>query len=323
MSWTGSAFGLSLRSEFELPGLGPSEVGEHEGDPQSSIWGRSLVLRLGPTEVPSPDAAWGERVHEWRYPDGTVGLAIDSDPKRGYRFYVEDGAFELTPDGRQATSSPAPGSAWRWRRYLVGQVLPFAALLQGLEVFHASAVEIGGVAACLVGDTGLGKSTLALNLHLAGAGFLTDDVIAVERGPSGVVVHPGIATTKVRQAARDLVGPDPGGVLGEPVSEDELEIRYALQAAPGPRPVGAICMLERSQAGDGMELREERADPWRLLGSTFNLVVQDADRLRAQLDLCAEIAAQARCLRVRVPLRPGPEAAAQLAARLRELLQDP
>lgn len=326
-NWVGSAFGLALRGELELPGLSEVDApdGAHEPGSNSTLDdtddpARSLELKLGPTATPSPDADWGERVQEWRYPNGTIGLAIDSDPERGYRFYVEDGTFELTPDGRRATAHPAPNSAWRWRRYLVGQVLPFAALLQGLEVFHASAVEIDGVAVALLGDTGLGKSTLALNLHLGGAGFLTDDVIAVERSDSGIVVYPGIPTTKIRQAARDLIGPDPRCVLSKLISEDDLETRYELQASPGPRPLGALCMLERSLDEPEIALAEERADPWQLLGNTFNLLVQDPDRLRAQLDLCAEIAKRARCLRVRVPLRPGPEAAAQLADRLWKLL---
>ena len=309
MSWTGRAFGLSLRSEFELPGLSEAS-GEVNHDQ-----GRNLELKLG-SAAQSPDVGWGERIEEWRYPAGAIGLAIDWDPERGYRFYIEDGVFELTPDGRQAISHPAPDSGWRWRRYLTGQVLPFAALLQGLEVFHASAVELGGVAVGIVGDTGLGKSTLALNLHLAGAGFLTDDVVAVGLSDSGIVVHPGIPATKIRHAARDLIGPDHRGVLGELISEDEIEVRYQLQGSEGPRPLGALCMLELSPEGLDIELTEEQLDPWRLLGNTFNLLVQDPDRLSAQLDVCARIARQARFLRVRVSSRPGPEAAAQLAAHL-------
>ncbi|HXV06345.1 MAG TPA: hypothetical protein VFP23_10625 [Solirubrobacterales bacterium] len=320
-TWAGGAFGLALRSEFALPGLKEVDARDEAGGVGGPGGGdaRSLALELGPTATPSPDADWGERVQEWRYPNGTIGLAIDSDPKRGYRFYVEDGTFELTPDGRWATAHPAPNSAWRWRRYLTGQVLPFAALLQGLEVFHASAVEIDGSAVALLGGSGVGKSTLALNLHLAGAGFVTDDVIAVERSGSTVVVHPGIPAAKVRQAARELIGPDPRGALGEPASEDDFELRFRVEGPAGPLPLGVVCLLEPSAGDAEIEFAEERADPWRLLGNTFNLIVQDSERLNAQLDLCAQIASQAHCLRVRVPSRPGPEAAAGLAARLWKL----
>jgi hypothetical protein len=312
-SWEGTAFGLSLRSEFALPGLNRTAVPSTGG-------ARRLELKLG---APSHGAAagWGERLQEWSYPDGPVGLAIDRHPERGYRFYVLDaGIFELSSEGSQAVCRPAPDSAWRWRRYLTGQVLPFAALLHGLEVFHASAVEIGGTAIGILGGSGLGKSTLALNLHLDGAGFLADDVIAVERSPSGIDVHPGVATAKVRRVACDLIGPDRRGVLGDLVSEDDHELRYRVDPCQAALPLAVTCMLEPSPGAMEIELVEERADPWRLLGSTFNLLVQDQVRLRAQLDLCAGIARQARYLRVGVGERPGPEAAAKLAARLRSLV---
>jgi hypothetical protein len=313
VGWSGSAFGLSLWSEFELPGL------ERATDPPLGQQ-RLLKIELGQAER-SPDVGWGERVQEWRYPQGPIGLAIDRDAERGYRFYVSDaGVFELSPQGSEVLCRPAPDSAWRWRRYLIGQVLPFAALLRGLEVFHASAVEFGGAAVGIAGGSGLGKSTLALNLHLGGAGFLTDDVMSVERCNGEILVHPGIATTKIREQARDLLPTDAEVRLGEPVSADRYEARYLLDASPQAHPLRIVCLLERSKDGETIELVESEPDPWLLLGSTFNLLVQDQDRLRAQLELCAEISKRAQFLTVAVPSRPGPEAADGLARKLRELL---
>jgi hypothetical protein len=311
-TWAGNAFGLSIRSEFELPGLEPGdgEVGE-----------RAVALALG-AEEQRPDAGWGTRVQEWRYPDGPIGLAIDLDRDAGYRFFVLDvGVFELAIDGSRAVASPAPGSDWHWRRYLIGQVLPFAALLHGLEVFHASAVEIEGRAVALAGASGVGKSTLALNMHLAGAGFLTDDVLALEpRSDGTILAHPGIATAKVREGAKGLVAADERGVLGELVSENEHEARYEMPGSVDPCPLGAFCMLEASDGGEGIAIAEEPAAPLALLASTFNLLVQDGERLRRQLDVCTEIAGRVRYLRVQVPGRPDEKAAAKLADRLRALI---
>jgi hypothetical protein len=310
--WEGTAFGLALHSEFELPGLSQVDA------PHSEAGERRVRLVLGAAEDPAHE--WGERLQEWRYPDGRIGLAIDHHAARGYRFYVLDaGVFELSPDGADAVCRPAPNSAWRWRRYLTGQVLPFAALLQGLEVLHASAVELNGAAVAIAGGSGLGKSTLALNMHLAGAGFLADDVIAVEGDGAVVVAHPGVATAKLRRVVRDLLPHDRHGTLGEVISEDEHEIRFGVTTSAA-LPLRAICMLERSGGAGEIEVLAAEPDPWYLLGSTFNLLVQDDARLQAQLDLCAAIARQAAFLRVRVGERPGPEAAAQLAAHLRDLL---
>jgi hypothetical protein len=311
-TWAGNAFGLSIRSEFELPGLEPG--GGEAG-------GRAVALAVASRQQ-QPDAGWGERVQEWRYPDGPIGLAIDWDEDAGYRFFVRDvGVFELASDGSRAVASPAPDSEWHWRRYLIGQILPFAALLHGLEVFHASAVEIAGSAVALAGPSGAGKSTLALNMHLAGAGFLTDDVLALEpRSDGSILAHPGIATAKVRQGAKGLVGRDERGVLGELVSENEHEARYEMPGSVDPCPLAAFCVLEPTGGDEEIAIAEEAASPLALLASTFNLLVQDGERLRRQLDVCTKIADRVRYLRVQVPGRPDEKAAAKLADRLRALI---
>jgi hypothetical protein len=312
-TWTGEAFGLSLRSEFPLPGLTPSGSGE--------AGGRAIALsRSGEPAEPFDGA---ERLQEWHYPDGTLGLTIDRDEERGYRFYLYGaGVFVLAADGGRAVLhlDPEHEDSWDWRRYLIGQVLPFAALLHGLEVFHASAVEIVGGAVMLAGGSGLGKSTLALNMHLGGAGFLADDSVAIEPAGSRLLAHPAIATAKVREGARPLLRDDTRGALREVVVADEHETRYLVETARGALPLRAICMLDLGEEAGSLETAAGKADPWELLGSTFNDVIRDPARLQGQLDLCGRIAETVPCLRVQVGPRPGPAAADVLAAHLRELL---
>lgn len=312
-TWTGSAFGLTVRSEFALPGLVPAE-GRGAGER-----GIALALSPGPAE-PFADA---ERLQEWHYPDGTLGLTIDRDEVRGYRFYLYGaGVFVLAADGSHALLHLDPDrvDAWDWRRYLIGQVLPFAALLQGLEVFHASAVEIDGSAVLLAGGSGLGKSTLALNLHLGGTGFLADDSVAIETQGDRLLAYPAIATAKVREGARGLLREDERGALREVVVSDEHETRYRVETAKGPLPLRAVCILEPADEPGTLAATEGQADPWELLGSTFNDVVRDPTRLQGQLDLCGRIAADVPCLRVQVGPRPGPKMADCLASHIRRLL---
>jgi hypothetical protein len=311
-TWAGSAFGLSLRSEFPLPGL---ELSEDAGPGSRDI---ALALSLDPAE-PFDGA---ERLQEWHYPDGTLGLTIDRDPERGYRFYLYGaGVFVLAADGGRVLLhlEPEHEVAWDWRRYLIGQVLPFAALLHGLEVFHASAVEIDGGAVLLAGGSGLGKSTLALNMHLGGAGFLADDSVAIEPAEGQLLACPAIATAKVREGARPLLREDSRGALREVVVADEHETRYRVHTPPGPLPLRAVCMLELGEEPGTLTASEGKADPWELLGSTFNDIVRDPSRLQGQLDLCGRIAEHVPCLRVQVGPRPGPEAADALAGHLQKL----
>jgi hypothetical protein len=294
-SWTGEAFGLSITSAFSLPGLEPGE--RRPGR-------RPLTIEL----TAQLEQGTGERLVEWRDATDVPGLVIHAD-ERGYHFDVRGtGRYALSADGRQARCAPAPGAGFSWRRYLVGQVIPFAALLQGLEVFHASAVELDGAVVALAAGTGAGKSTLALNLHLGGAGFVTDDVLAVELRGDEPFVHPGLGAAKIRRAARGLVD---CGRLGAPASSDSHESRYVVEPVPGQLPLGTFCVLERSS---GRDVRAAVADaaPFRLLASTFNLVVATPARLEAQLAVCAAIARHARVLSVAVPDRPDERSAAQL-----------
>lgn len=313
-TWTGNAFGLVLHSEFPLPGLTPSSCEAGAGGD------REIALALSPAPADPFDGA--ERLQEWHYPDGTLGLTIDRDEERGYRFYLYGaGVFVLAADGTSARLhlDPAYADNWDWRRYLIGQVLPFAALLNGLEVFHASAVELDGGAVLLLGGSGLGKSTLALNLHLGGSGFLADDSVAIELTGDRLVAYPAIATAKVREGARDLLRDDSRGALREVVVSDEHETRYRVQPAAGPLPLRAVCMLEPAEEPGTLAAAAGKADPWELLGRTFNDIVRDPTRLQGQLDLCGRIAESVPCLRVQVGSRPGPEAADALLAHLQLL----
>jgi hypothetical protein len=302
LSWSGEAFGLSIRSAIPLPGLvrGMQPAG-------------ARPLMIGVAKFDSLSVDRGVRVVEWRQESGQIMLAIDHDEDAYWIDVLGTGAFKLSSDGRRVTCAPPVAGASRsWLKYLTGQVLPFAALLQGLEVFHASGVELDGGVTTFAAASGLGKSTLALNMHLAGAGFVTDDVVAVELRDDTALVHPGLASVKLRRTAADLV--DCGG-LGSPASSDALELRYVLDAVRDPLPLTTFCVLDQSP--DGALSVEGVADPGRwLLASTFNFVVDTPERLARQLDVCAAIARDARVLRVFVPDRPDADVAARLRASL-------
>jgi hypothetical protein len=287
--WSGRAFGLSIRSEFAIPGLRESR--------SAPAGERPLAMDLSPP-APLDERRLGERVCEWRDGD-RISLGIDHTDA-GYRFLVAGvGLFELSEDGRRLSCCPVPAAGWEWRRYLIGQVLPFAALLQGLEVFHASAVEIDGGAVAISGPSGVGKSTLALELYLGGAGFVTDDVLAVEERAGVVLAHAGVAMAKVRRST-------PAGML---------EIRRPVSPVSEPIPVEAFCLLQSSGNG-AFGLTEGGADSRQLLGSTFNLVVADAERLSAHMHLCATLAAQARMLTAALPSHVDAGVAQELRTRL-------
>jgi hypothetical protein len=307
----GRAFGLEVRTGFEVPGLAhPAPAGL-----------RRTALELAPPGA--LDSAWGrgagERIAELRHDDGRPAVTIDSGGARGYLVFAEGfGRALIARDGRGVLCEPLPLPAWRWQRYLTGQVLPFAAVLQGLEVFHASAVVAEGRALAIVAHSGTGKTSLALNLALAGLPFLADDVVALERAPDGLIAHPGAGLANVRPGEAALEQRIEAAGLGAAIGRGDGELRLRLERHTEPVPLGALVFLER-RGEDPLRIERLRpVDPRLLLAATFNLSLRTPDRLARQLDVAARVERSAPVYRVRCPRGVG---AAELAGRLRPLAE--
>ena len=292
------AFGLDIESSFEAPGLLPAT-----GPPR----GPHLRMDLVPPEAIDGDwpAASATRVLEEHFDDGPPARTIDSHPEAGYRLYARHfGLARISRDGGRVLCAPPAGEPWSWQRFLVGRILPWAAVLRGRETFHASAVEIGGRAVAFVGATGAGKTSLAVQLVARGAGFVTDDVLALSLEGDMVRAHPGAGIASVRRAERDAMPRDRWAALGDVLGESE-KTYVALPRAPDDLPLGALYFLARGDSSEPETL--PALDPRLLLASTFVLGVQTPERLRTQLDVCAAVASDVPAFRL--PVAPGVGAA--------------
>jgi hypothetical protein len=311
-SWTGHAFGIPLRGLLEVDGIEPSPA----------------VVDLPPTAVElATDAeladGWSpgdgaERLREWRFDDGTLEGSLDRHPERGCRLSVRGyGTFTVSPDGLRIACAPAAGEErWRWQRCLVGQVLPLAAALRGAEVFHAGAVSLGDAAVGLVGASMAGKTSVAVNLVLRGAGFLADDVVALrDTGEGELAVHPGPGLTSVRRAEAEAIGHAGLSRLGPVLGDDGEALRMLVARDDRPRPLAALYFLDRSPASAAGIEPVRPADPRLLLGSSFNLTVGSAERLARHLELCGRLGEEVPQFRVRV-------AASTTAAQVAEALAE-
>ena len=222
-------------------------------------------------------------------PDGRDCFRID-EHARSYVLWGQDrGSYMIAARGDRLRLSPW-GDAHTWQRFLVGQVLPFAALLRGLEIFHASAVSLDGGVIAFTGGSSAGKTSVALALCRLGARFVADDVLALEVGPRSLVAHPGcpLAGLDRREAARlrlhDRI--DFRRALGG----DQRELVLAVEGIREPQPLGALFLLERRASGVGPPRFEAVEDPRALLACTFNFALDTSARMLGLLEACALVA---------------------------------
>jgi len=259
--------------------------------------GRSLDLTLvqhGAGERDWPAEAELIGVH--RLPGGDIGFRIEADPEAGYLLAgPEYGSHVISANALRLRCFPGGAREQNWQRFLIAQVLPFAAALNGLEVLHASAVVIDGRALALLGPSGAGKTSLALALCRLGAGFLADDVLALERAEGQLIAHPGTPVAGVDHAEAERL---PGAIA--PSQTLAVDARERMVRVPGrgePALLSALLFLHHDPHGPVEPRFAPVTDARQLLASTFNFVLDDAVRLSGLLEVCA-LAAQGRVERV-------------------------
>jgi hypothetical protein len=296
--WSGHAFGIPLRGRLVVDGVEPSLEKPLDIPPTTVELAAEDDLARGWS---ADDGA--ERLREWHFDDGALEGSLDRHPDRGCRLSVRGyGAYVVSADGRSIRCAPPVAQErWRWQRCLIGQVLPLAAALRGVEVFHASAVSLGGVAVGLVGASTAGKTSVAVNLVLRGAGFLADDVMALrDTGAGELAVYPGPGLTSVRTAEAEAIGRDGLSRLGQVLGDDGEALRMLVARDGVPRRLAVLYFLDRSPTGAAGIEAERPADPRLLLASSFNLRVGSTERLARHLELCGRLAEDVPQFRVRV-----------------------
>lgn len=171
-----SAFGLTVRSEIELPELPRTD---HQVSDDVNV-----VIRWGSIDPP-------------RETDDT---AIDySGPDEYYLLYQV--ATIRIRDGREIVVDPRDDPPHEVLRHVVlGPALNYLLHQRGHFVLHASTVEIEGRAVAFLGESGQGKTTTAMAFLLEGFPVLSDDVATIEFGPDGPRVQSGYPAIKLDPA---------------------------------------------------------------------------------------------------------------------------
>lgn len=290
------AYGIEVESDFPVPSLSAA------GDVRPAV---ALQLRVATEEevelrAPSREGRCVERIV---HPDGEVGLEI-REHASGFRMDAGPfGRYFLGADPLVADCAPAAVERWRRERFLVARVLPIAALLQGHEVLHAGAAQVGGFSIAVLGPSGAGKSSIALRLSLLGLPILTDDLLSVASVGEQVLAYPGTRLLGIRDPEYRLLSERERARLGNPVDRGDKHYGQ-VEPAAAPAPLRLLYRLRRTGEPTGGVVLEPAGapDPQLLLGSTFFAQLQLTDeRLTRQLDLYRRLARQAELVEVRIP----------------------
>jgi hypothetical protein len=279
------AYGLALRSSFALPGMVPSSA---EGLPPLA------VERVTPAELAS---AWsgsdGEPAWRGRLGDGSE-LALERGIA-GDLLFAHGGCarHRLDPSGWSLTVAvQRPGLDWQ--RTLLTKVLPVVSVTLGYEALHASAVDSPWGAVAVVASTGMGKTTLALELMQRGWPLVTDDVLALAATPEGVLAYPGTPHMNiVAGSPRGLSSEDVGVTLSVLAGERWVAVPDVVRE---PRPVRAICLLERGR-GLSLDVQVLPSNPLPLAPYMLG-VSGDAERERSRFELYADLMGSVTLLRL-------------------------
>jgi hypothetical protein len=310
--WRGWAFGVVVESRTPVAGLladtngADARLVEWEAVPEGELAEDSL----------------SEQLVDRRHPDGRPFMSIEHDPELGYRIAAPGfGAHLVANDGSVIRSSLPSETGEIWQRLFFAQALPLAAALNGLALFHASAVVLDGKAYALVGLSGSGKTSIAAQLVARGARMLTDDVLALEPAEGEVLAYAGPARISIEREELDGLGADGRRRLGDPLDTPTEDGKVQLETRPeaGPVPLGGVFLLGRSSSEGVAVKRDPENRTQALLAAAFLGYLMLPRRLALHLEVCAQIAAGAPTFDVQI----GEGAAASEVAETVESLVEP
>lgn len=160
-------------------------------------------------------------------------------------FKVHDTAIFLIEEGRRITVSPLNDYKEDViRLYLLGSCMGAILMQRGILPLHGSAIVINGKAYAIVGDSGVGKSTLASAFLHKGYQLLTDDVIGVYFTKENVpMVIPSYPQQKLWQESLDEFGIDNTGFKPIYQRENKFAIPIKNQFSSTPLPLAGLFEL--------------------------------------------------------------------------------
>jgi hypothetical protein len=277
-----SSYGLRLVANGRIPGLAP-RTGSDPHDVR--IW-------LG--EFPSVrDSDSGTIWYESpQYNgEGRRNLTITRQMKGFHFAYNDQTEFLINAEGTgiwckwSDKASIADAAV-----HLRGPILGFVLRLRGTVSLHASAIAVGSAAIAIVAAAGGGKSTTAASFSKLGLRVIADDVVALKREESRLLVLPGNPRLNLwPDAAESLYGESrtlprliPRGGVNDWWDKRYLDLDWGGEFHAAALPLRAVYVLGDRSSVDGPpaieEISSQDAFIWLTDGTHVNYAIDETMR---------------------------------------------
>lgn len=118
------------------------------------------------------------------------GNTCISEGGTGVYFQLPDLARFLVEEGSRIAVYPEPDCRWEEvEPYLLGTAMAIIYHQRRIHPLHAACLARSDVAIAMAGDSGEGKTTLAMTMMRRGSTLLTDDVVPLEWQDERLLVH--------------------------------------------------------------------------------------------------------------------------------------
>jgi hypothetical protein len=206
--------------------------------------------------------------------------------------------FLISADGHRIYCRLQKRSYWEpFHSYLLGQVLSFALLKQGIESLHCTALVLEQGAVGFIGYCGQGKSSLAAAFLQMGYPLVTDDLLVLKEENHRFLAYPSFPRIKLfPRIARTFLGER---IIAAPMNPFTNKLIIPLGpdlSCTHPVPLKAIFVLRRRSPKSKVKrvsirtLSKHRAF-LDLITHSFNTVIKDPERIKRQFTQNARLTA--------------------------------
>jgi len=198
-----------------------------------------VVIRHAPTELASRLPRGDELLLHYRHPEFSYFCERSEDGSFSLVF-TDACEFQISADLRQVTVHRHSGALDGIEDVLAaGAQMAWQLYMRGSLVLHGSAVETERGAVAFIGNSGMGKSTMATLMCAAGGKVITDDLLRVDFIDDVPVVRLGSSELRLRKGA-DTLSESFDSAPGRRSSADHRQLLQPQGAAQDRVPLRAI-----------------------------------------------------------------------------------